>query len=437
MDNYEKARVRKCVGRFVKNGQLVGKRIVLFGASGFSKDIQNSLQEHGFSATAVVDNDSRKTGIRCLGMTVQRPEDTLLPFDDKTIILFYSPGFWREIAHQLKQMGYRRERHICVMNDKINDSFLNFSRMTAYKVRGLFWYRRIIKGHLPNCTIFVAPYTGTGDIYLTGLFFNEYIRRNNIADYVFAVVSGACRKVAEMFDIKNVIVLPHQISDDIISLERSTGKKLNIVTLNDGWLGDPLQWLRGFKGLHFEKMFRYFVFGFGDDIAHELPPRKVYSDEIDELFKKYGLVKGETVVLSPYSNTLFDLPDDALEAIVAHCKGLNLTVCTNCAGTEKPVAGTPAVFFPLNQAIAFMDAAGYFVGVRSGLCDIISSSTCKKIILYEKEGLFYQSSQFEYFSLAKMGLCDDAVEIEYREDLKERVLRTIFGELPQPYREGA
>jgi hypothetical protein len=89
------------------------------------------------------------------------------------------------------------------------------------------------------------------------------------------------------------------------------------------------------------------------------------------------------------------------------------------------VAGTAAVFFPLDQAIAFMDAAGYFVGVRSGLCDIISSSACKKIIFYEKDGLFYKSSQYEYFSLAKMGLCDDAVELEYFERDREEIIKKI------------
>lgn len=429
MDNYEKARVRRHVNRLVKRGALNDKQLVLFGASGFSKDILTCLHEQGYEANAVVDNDSRKIGIRCLGMMVRTPEDALIPFDDNNIILFYSPGFYREITAQLERMGYTKKRHIFAMNFKVDDSLHIFAYMTATKIRGLYWYKKITRGHSRECTIFIAPYTGTGDIYLAGLFLNEYLKRNNITDYVFAVVSNACRKVADMFDIKNVSVLPHQVSDDIISLERATGRDLNIVVLNDGWMGDPLQWLRGYKGLNFEKVFRYFVFGFDDNVPHELPPRKDYSAEVDALFGQYGLVKGKTVVLSPYSNTLFDLPDDVLQTIVYHCKNQGFTVCTNCAGAEKPVAGTAAVFFPLNQAIAFMDEAGYFIGVRSGLCDVISSSNCKKVILYEKEGFFYKSSQYEYFSLVNMGLCDDAVEIEYHDDLKEDVLNEIFDAL--------
>jgi hypothetical protein len=297
--------------------------------------------------------------------------------------------------------------------------------MTKVKIRGLYWYKKLTKGHTPDCRVFLAPYTGTGDIYLIGLFFQTYLKQHSITDYVFAVVTNVCKKVAEMFDIQNIHVLPHQAGDDMISLQRATGRQLNIMVLNDGWMGDPLQWFRGYRGLDFVKMFRRFVFDLDDNVPFILPPEKDYSREIDDLFQKHNLIKGKTVVLSPYSNTLFDLPDDVLDAIVSHCKQQGLIPVTNCAGAEKPVKGTDAIFFPLNQAIAFMNAAGYFVGVRSGLCDIISSSACTKVIIYEKGGLFYKSTHFDYFSLKRMGLCDDANEIEYSDDNKYECLKII------------
>jgi hypothetical protein len=229
-----------------------------------------------------------------------------------------------------------------------------------------------------------------------------------------------------MFGIQNIVVLPRQRCNNIILFERSSSRYLNILTLTDGWLDDPLQWLRGYAGLNFEKMFRYFVFGFADDVKHQLLPAKDYLDEIEALFANNSLIRGKTVVLSPYSNTLFDLPEDLLDSLVVNCKKLGYKVCTNCVGTEKPVKGTNPIFFPLDQAIAFMNAAGYFIGVRSGLCDIISSSHCKKVIFYDKNGLFFNSSQYNYFSIVKMGLCDDAIEIEYDDDIKEECLNKIL-----------
>ena len=427
MDNDSKAKLRRKINRLVSRNALDGKRIVIFGAAAASKEIKTCLLELGYAPNAVIDNDPRKIGKECMALTVQKPEDALLPFEDDTAILLCSGGFYREIIYQLTQLGYKKDKHIHVLNFKSDESLISFFRATAYILRGIILYKRLIQRMPPNTMIFVAPYTGTGDIYLAGLFINEYVKRNNIENYIFVVVSGACRKVAEMFEIKNIRIIKPQIADTLTSLEKSLKVSLNMKVLNDGWGGDQKQWLRGYKGLSFDKVFRYFIFGFDDDVPYELPLRKDCSAEIDALFEKHNLIKNKTVILSPYSNTLFELPDEFWETIAEHCRGLGYAVCTNCAAkSELPGNDTEAVFFPLGIAIDFADAAGYFVGIRSGLCDVISSSSCKKVILYEKDGFFYKSSPYEYFSLNRMGLCNDAIEMEYRFDLKQEVLDEIL-----------
>ena len=40
--------------------------------------------------------------------------------------------------------------------------------------------------------------------------------------------------------------------------------------------------------------------------------------------------------------------------------------------------------FPLEIANSVVEYAGYFIGLRSGLCDVISNSKSKKIIIYPK-----------------------------------------------------
>ena len=425
MDNYSKAILKKKITRLVRGGKLRDKKIVLFGASVFSKEIKNCLSEYDIDINSIVDNDTRKIGTEFMGRKVQKPEDVLLPRNNSVAILMLSYGFYREMTHQLIQMSYIKNKNFFILNLGINESIPIFIYILARAMRGLSTYKKLTK-KLSKKVMFIAPYTGTGDIYLVGLFFNQYIKKHNITDYVFVVVSGACKKVAEIFDIKNIVIIKPTITDDIINCKMFLRADWEIVVLNDGWMREKTQWIRGYKGLNFEKVFRSFVFDFKDDITHELPPRKDYSREIDTLFVKYGLIKGKTIVISPYSNTIFDLPNDFLEEIVDNCKNRGFAVCTNCAGKEKPVKGTMPVFFPLNMAVDFMDAAGYFIGVRSGLCDVISSSNCKKIIFYEKEGLFYKCSQHEYFSLKKMGLCEDALEIEYQSSEREEMLQRIF-----------
>jgi hypothetical protein len=434
MDNYTKASLRKKIARLVKRGKLRGKKLVLFGASAFSNEVKGCLAEHGLAVGGVIDNDSRKVGIECMGVKVQKPEAALLPYEESIAVLMYSGDFYREMTQQLVQMGYVKNRSVFILNFKADESLPVMAYEIVRVIRGHRLYQKVRKGAAENDVVFIAPYTGTGDIYLVGLLFNAYLKQNLITGYVFVVVSGACKKVAEMFNIQNIIVIKPTLADDIINCRRFLRAGWPLVVLNDGWLRETSQWLRGYKGLNFEKMFRYFVFGFNDSVRHELPPRKDYGKEVEALFRQYGLIKGKTVVLSPYSNTLFSLPEALWQSIAQHCKALGLAVCTNCAATgEAPIKGTVPVFFPLGQAIAFMDAAGYFIGVRSGLCDIISSSICKKVILYEKGGFFYKSSQYAYFSLAQMGLCGDAVELAYRPDIQENLSDKILGALRETF----
>lgn len=433
MDNKEKENLRKKIDRLIRRKVLKGKSIVLFGAAAASKEVKTCLLERGISIDAVIDNDVRKIGRECMGKTVYKPEDMLSPFNNACAVLVCSSGYYREIVYQLKKLGYQENKHIFRLNIKTKETLSAFFYQGWLIKSGFAAYKRLTRNCSDNCTVFIAPYTGTGDIYLAGLFFFEYLRRHHITDYIFVVVSGACRKVAQTFGIKNVEVVKRVKVDNMINCERAMRTEWPIVILNDCWAAEYtnlLQWVRGFKGLSFDKMFRYFVFDMNDDVPYQLPPAADYEAQIDRLFEQYGLVPGKTVVLSPYSNTLFELPDDFWKAIVDDCKQKGYMVCTNCAGKDEPtVDGTIPVFFPLGQAIAFMNRAGCFIGVRSGLCDIISSSSCKKIILFEKDGFFYRCSPYDYFSLQKMGLCSDAIELEYRSDIGNEVLKQIVNAL--------
>lgn len=56
-----------------------------------------------------------------------------------------------------------------------------------------------------------------------------------------------------------------------------------------------------------------------------------------------------------------------------------------------------------------MEAAGNFIGLRSGLCDVISQSHAKKIILYP-DRIYQEGKYISFYSLKNMGLCMDAEE---------------------------
>ena len=99
-------------------------------------------------------------------------------------------------------------------------------------------------------------------------------------------------------------------------------------------------------------------------------------------------------------------------------------MATMCHPPEVPIKFTTPLDFPLTIANDILEYAGYFIGVRSGFCDIILNAACKKIILYPENiyGLshpFYKiplshincHSIFEWASFKRMGIDTKVIEI--------------------------
>ncbi len=422
----ELEKVKKKLHKLIRSGRFTGKEICLFGVSDNTRQIIGILRENGYEPSHVIDNDVNKVGSYCAGIQVLAAKEFA---NNNSVFLIYS-FYHEEMKRQLAASGIC-EKNIISLNLKERSFWGTVSDIQ----KGKKIYDRLIReyGDVP---IYLCPYTGTGDIYLIGTFWEEYIEKENISDYVFLVISGACKKVAQLFDIKNIICLEKQKDSGwLISYYASNADSVNLKILNDAWAqihDNQTEWFRGYKGWYFTELFRKFVFDLPDDSRPKHPVLQNKDKEVAELFEKYCLKKGKTAVLSPYSNTLSDLPIVFWEKVCECLLKKGYSVCTNsCGPKETPIKGSVGVFFPLNIAPQFVNAAGMFIGVRSGFCDIISGCTAKKIILYDRRNRFYNASAFEYFSLNRMGLCDDAVEIEYElaENELDRIVNYIGGHL--------
>lgn len=418
MYDAELRRVRiklKVLGFF---GKLKGKEVYLFGVSDNSRQIIKILRELGIEPKNVIDNDKSKQGSYCSRLKVISPEDIDIPNSEYKLYIYYS-AYWREMQPQLETMGISRKNSIRL--NKLPGTFLGILINAS---RGRRYYLRV-KRKYGDIPVFLCPYTGTGDIYLIGAFWDEYIKRNNIDDYVFVVITGACKKVASLFNIKNVeLVKKKKYASWLIDYYMYDSEKGNIKVLNDCWAQvhtNQVEWFRGYKNLYFTQLFKEFVFGLSEDVKPQHPVYKKETERVDIIFKKYGLINAKTVVLSPYSNTLSDLPEEFWEGLADALLKRGYCVVTNCGGKSEPsIEGTQGVFFPLDIAPQFVEKAGFFIGIRSGFCDVISGANARKIILYDKGNRFYMGSAFEYFNLKGMELCQDIVEFEY--DINELYL---------------
>jgi len=420
----ELKRVTQKLNRLYYNRKLKGKNIYIFGVSDTSRQIIKILRELNVVPTAVLDNDRLKYGSHCSRIPVLSLDDIEDVSNNNNLYIIYS-GFWREMAEQLYSKSVKKN-NVVVLTSKRETLIRNVYQAS----KGIRTYKHVVEQYKTN-TVFLCPYTGTGDIYLIGTFWKEYCKRNSLKEYVFVVISVACKKVAELCGIENIYVLSKKAEAYyLIKAHMLWPNDVNLKLLNDCWgqiHTNPIEWFRGFKDLEFTPMFRQFVFDLPKTSVPQHPELKNCNKEIDKIMKNNKLIPGKTVVLSPYSNTLADIADDFWVKLTKNLLNIGYTVCTNSSGkTEPPVEGSVPIFFPLTIAPQFIEKAGVFIGVRSGFCDIVSAANAKKVILYDKSNRFYMGSAFEYFNLRDMQLCNDAIEIEYKNTELDRIVYKIL-----------
>ena len=263
---------------------------------------------------------------------------------------------------------------------------------------------------------------GTGDYYICGMYLPAYLKQQGISDYVFLVKdTGSERKVTELFEAYQGHVVSISSVDELSRFSEFMRQEEPLCRSFEksdhlSFIGEQL---KGYRGLSLMDFYLWYGFGFQDTPARSEPRFSQDIERIRAEMEERSLPRGKTILLSPYSTCSKEyLPQKEIwEEIAEHLKGHGYTVATNCFGEEVPVKGTLPMSIPYQDLVPFLNEAGGFIGVRSGLCDIISQSTCKKIIIYPEKSDFWPSGRTEVFvGLHAMGLCQMGknVEVTYK-----------------------
>ena len=297
---------------------------------------------------------------------------------------------------------------------------------------GYHVYRRIKRYYGKNCRIYVGQHPGTGDVYLQAMLLDSYAKAQSVECYVFTVIGGAAKSVADLFQIQNVCKLSLFESDCLVDFYRFYGSDCGIEVIHYhprrmyyGILG----YLRNCDHLSFSHMMKEFVFN-----CKEQPLRaqsacfQKDTSVVEQIFEERHFVKGKTVLLIPYANSLNNLPIQFWETLTKRLNDKGYTVCTNSSGSgEPPVRGSCPIYIPYKQLEPFLKMAGYSISFRCGLSDILSNIEHTKIILYPKQEIYSImggiSTVYDYFSLKNMGLSNDAIEYEIDLSKKSELIK--------------
>ena len=313
----------------------------------------------------------------------------------------------------------------------IKDS-TNFIQHVYFKIKLYSWWKLYEKIANKNGTTYICPYKGTGDVYVASALLASQIGDDRIKNSKVCVIGGGSKKIVELFGFTDVISIDQMEMDDVVRMGTALGfDNLNIFVLHAHPPNSKMgitDHLRNYNGINFMDFFVSGVFD-NEDLKIGEPHFKECKDSVKEFFEENNLIPGRTVIVAPYVNTLGELPTWLWREIVDEFRARGFTVCTNCDDKHWPIFGSLGINPPYSELKDFCEYAGYFVGSRSGLCDIISSFDMCKVIIYFSNEHWGSGEIIDFFSMNDMGLCDDAIEIVHKGidflETKDEILRKI------------
>lgn len=397
-----KIKIKKEIGRYVQKHSA--KKYVLFGISEGTQLAAHVLWEKVQEIVCIIDNNPIWQGKEIWGRCIFSPTQ-LVTKANENIVIVICGGFVYEKVQQLYSLGFKR-KNILVIKQKcgfIEDKIEFFSAWGTYKK-----LRRRYRGELLLC-----PYAGTGDAYLTGMYLNEYIKKRKIDEYTILVLGNAFKRVLALFGFEKAEIISKNENEKLKKIiDYAGGQKLGIHYLMYWGLAHQNTYrLEGYKDVSFAEMFRLCTFkGFCTE-KPQLPSFSNKKDHIEELIKKYALIPDKTIVLAPYANSFQNELDMAWwENLADELKNKRYQLYTNSSGDSEPaIKGTNPIFLSFMDLVPVLDICGYIIGVRSGLFDLLSTSKCKKIVIYQD---FMTEERMHFFSLINMYHCSDCYEFK-------------------------
>ncbi len=356
---------------------LLGKlnNVVVFGQSEASDRIIRTLQSQYNMTSKVIDNNVSKQGMKFDDIIIEAPEDVLMPHDDSFIILIASKHY-SSMAAQLDNLGYSGQ----YVQISTYDSFCMYSLSDETVQDKILRVRRgdnirneILNAH-PDKNYLVCPYNALGDVYLAMGYACSYYHEANPEDIVSIVVGEPCMQVAELMGYRNIIKLNQQDMDELVQNIIFCEDKRFVIAHHDRPYTNVNIRISDIYPIPFDEHYPTAVFGLSG---------KCSIRRIDYVHKEFAkLIKGRTVILAPYAKSVIGIGEDYWKEKALEYSNKGFMVVTNVTDNQQPIQGTMPFFCDIVEFPAAVEYAGYFVGIRSGLCDIIRSVNCHEEIIY-------------------------------------------------------
>lgn len=130
------------------------------------------------------------------------------------------------------------------------------------------------------------------------------------------------------------------------------------------------------KKIPLEMIYKCGVFGLPQDTEPVQPTQLRIYAKLDEI------PAGKSVIFSPYAKSVSNIPESFWKDRIDAYRRRGYTLFTNVSGDEEPLEGTISLDVPLAEMQSVVERAGTFIGIRSGLCDVIRYAKAEKTAVY-------------------------------------------------------
>lgn len=348
----------------------------------------------------------------------------------------------KRVFNNFKNYGFINTAKKCV--SKIVSKFCSKQRLLIKELfkntvlNGFDFYSGLIKKYGDSVKVVGCAPKGTGDYYFCGLYLQAWLKQNDVNNYIFLTLGGAEEKISELFptmcghlqkiseeDFKHI-----RIFSSFVGFKNQKFVYLHHTYpfLQSPSLSLTNGALMGWRGLN---MIDFYLWRgcVAPNAEKTMPIFDNNTEKINNIFKDYELDAKKVILLAPYTTGLKDymIPVTFWEHLAEALVGKGYTVLTNCSGDELPIKYTMPILISYNLIVPFLNKTAGFIGIRSGLCDIISTSMCKKAILHTYKAQYWPDGKsIEYTGLYNMGLSKSVYETEYKEGNETQLLENVL-----------
>lgn len=360
---------------------LASKKIFLFGHCNATLELIDLLESKGFKTTAILDNSDVKQGLEYKGARVIYPKQILEMAGEDPVsgsMVLITSRFYAAMQKQLREIGYDGPVRKVIDYNTFAEYSLSedtIRRMTEREKHGEELLGEL-RDKYPGFFRVFCPFNALGDVYLMISYWESFAKMRRIGQAVFSVPSGVLGKVIRLFGDHPVEVYEQKELDAMIQAVIYTRDESSFIAHQDRPYVVNLHRAQYVKCISLEQMYCCGVYGLPLETEPTVPTEWRDWDGLD------SINKGHAVVLSPFAKSVTALPSELWVNIVEDYRSRGYQVFTNVVGDEVALPGTEPLRAELCEMKSVLEAAGIFIGIRSGLCDVVRTAKCKKIALY-------------------------------------------------------